>query len=145
VLIQILLYEQSGINQDIYMGTETFCNRVAANVLMPADNLRAKLSDFEVSKLDGVEKLAKQFGVSSYALLIRLFELNALPRKIFFSLKEEITAKFKQIPSKDVKEANGGPDYYRLMIRKNSRLFTQTVIDDFQMEKELGIKFSCRL
>lgn len=138
----INLYEQSGISQDSYVNTETFCNRVAANVLMPEDKLLAKLSDFEVFKLDGVEKLAKQFGVSSYALLIRLFELNALPRGIFFRLKEEITEKFKQISSKDVKEATGGPDYYRVMIRKNSRLFTQTVYSLYKGGRILGSEAS---
>lgn len=138
----INLYEQSGISRDSYANSETFCNRVAANVLMPAEKLFGKISDFNISQPGDVEKLSKEFGVSSYALLIRLFELNALSREVFFSLKEDISAKFKRVSSKEEKEASGGPDYYRVMIRKNSRLFTKTVYSLYKGGRILGSEAS---
>ena len=46
--------------------------------------------------------------------------------KAFLKREEEKKAKQK------LKEKKGGPNYYLLQLNKNSRLFTQTVLDAFR-------------
>ena len=116
---------------------ELFCNEVAANALMPTDIIRS-IAPAEFHSSREVFKIAKTLGVSSYALLYRALNLNIISQENYkkikktadteFSifLKKEETKKLKQ------KENKGGPDYYLLQLNKNSRLFTQVVLDAFR-------------
>lgn len=139
---------QTGISNDIepeirnnqkYHPVELFCNEVAANALMPAeffDGLDA--TTFSNAKV--LFRTAKLLGVSSFALLIRSFKLNKISNSHYHRLKQEADEEFvaflkreaeKKAKQKD-KENTSGPNYYLLQLNRNSRLFTQTVIDSFR-------------
>jgi len=139
---------ETGISNDVepeiknnqkYHPVELFCNEVAANALMPPEFFDGfDVTTFRNAKL--LFRTAKLLGVSSFALLIRSFNLNKISNSHYHRLKQEAEDEFaaflqreaeKKAKQKD-KEAPGGPNYYLLQLNRNSRLFTQTVIDSFR-------------
>jgi Zn-dependent peptidase ImmA (M78 family)/DNA-binding XRE family transcriptional regulator len=125
--------------KDTFHPVELFCNEVAANALMPQKiilNFDASL--FQSSK--DVFKIAKQLGVSSFALLVRALNLHIISFAIYNNLKQQADKDFaeylrieaeKKARQKE-KEKPGGPNYFLLKLNRNSRLFTQTVLDAFR-------------
>lgn len=124
-------------NKDKYHPVELFCNEVAANALMPKTLLLSlDSSSFKSSK--AVFQTAKQLGVSSFALLVRILNLNLISITEYQKLKKQADIDFaaylkKEEAKKDKqKEKSGGPNYFLLQLNRNSRLFTQTVLDSFR-------------
>lgn len=129
--------EQVAQNRSKYHPVELFCNEVAANVLMPASEMR----NFNNKILENPSKVFnsyKRLGVSTLALLFRLKKLNLISSKKYFSLKKTATYEFETFLKKQVeasekkKEDKGGPNYFLLQMNRNGRLFTQTVLDTFK-------------
>lgn len=115
---------------------ELFCNEVAANALMPGDLFNnLPLNSFE--NTTEVFKISKTLGVSSLALIVRALNLNHISlnkyRKLKSILDIEYNAYLKKEELKKIKqkESPGGPNYFLLQLNRNSRLFTQTVLDAF--------------
>lgn len=116
---------------------ELFCNEVAANALMPINLMRAfSMSTFETSH--NLFKASKELGISSFAFLFRALSLNIVSLDSYRKLKREADIDFKNFllkeEEKKIKQKlqKGGPDYYRLLVNKNSHLFTQVVMDAFR-------------
>ena len=121
---------------------ELFCNEVAANALMPAQLMRS----FDTSVFDsqnGVFMAAKNIGVSSFAFLVRAFNLQMISPDKYRRMKIDADNEFKAFLLREAeKEAakkekqkdkkKSGPNPYLLLLNKNSRLFTQIVIDAFR-------------
>ena len=87
-----------------------------------------------------VFKNAKMIGVSSFALLVRALNLNIISLSAYKQLKQLADIEYneflkreeaKKIKQKE-KEKRGGPNYFLLQLNRNSRLFTQTVLDAFR-------------
>jgi len=116
---------------------ELFCNEVAANALMPDAIMRSlNIRIFNSSK--DVFKTAKAFGISSFALLYRAFNLNLINLDQYRNLKDVAQKEFEDYLLREEekkaqkKEITGGPNPYLLRLNKNSRLFTQVVLDAFK-------------
>ncbi|MFC0264545.1 ImmA/IrrE family metallo-endopeptidase [Fontibacter flavus] len=118
---------------------ELFCNEVAANALMPKEIvLKLDPSSFRTSK--DVFKASKQLGVSSFAILVRALNLNIISIPSYQKLKSQAEIDFSEYLKKEAekkakqkeKEKQGGPNYFLLQLNRNSRLFTQTVLDAFR-------------
>ncbi len=125
--------------KDKFHPVELFCNEVAANALMPEDIVQNfAVVTFNNSK--EIFKRAKTLGVSSLALLVRALNLNLIDFNSYKNLKLEVDADFKAFLVREaekkakqkVKENSGGPNPYLLRLNKNSRLFTQIVLDAFR-------------
>jgi Zn-dependent peptidase ImmA (M78 family)/DNA-binding XRE family transcriptional regulator len=125
--------------KDTFHSVELFCNEVAANALMPQEILLNFDSSLFQSSKD-VFKIAKQLGVSSFALLVRALNLHIISLSIYNNLKKQADKDFadylrieaeKKAKQKE-KEKPGGPNYFLLQLNRNSRLFTQTVLDAFR-------------
>lgn len=137
---------ESGISNDIepeikhkdkLHPVEIFCNEVAANALMPANIFRSfSPSIFENS--NNLFKAVKDLGISSFAFLFRALSLDMISLDTYRRLKREADIEFKGFLQKEEekklkqKQQEGGPSYYRLLVNKNSHLFTQVVIDAFR-------------
>lgn len=139
---------ESGISNDIepsikktsdYHPIELFCNEVAANALMPKEYMDI-LENKAFENAKEVFKNAKTIGVSSFALLVRAFNLNRISLSAYRNLKHLADIEYneflkreeeKKIKQKE-KEKPGGPNYFLLQLNRNSRLFTQTVLDAFR-------------
>lgn len=125
-------------NKDKFHPIELFCNKVAANALMPKDVIASFNLSFQNSK--EVFKLAKQLGVSSFALLVRALNLNMISQSTYQKLKKQADSDYTEFLKREAerkaiqkeKEKPGGPNYFLLQLNRNSRLFTQTVLDAFR-------------
>src|SRR5690606_24286240 len=115
---------------------ELFCNQVAANALMPTQYI-AQLDPATFSSNDKIFKVAKELGISSFALLVRALNLNLISQTSYKSLKQDAQLEFEKFLEKEKikkekqKETKGGPDPYLLRLNKNSKLFTRIVMDSF--------------
>lgn len=125
--------------KDKFHPVELFCNEVAANALMPKEIiLNFDSASFNNSK--DVFKVAKQLGVSSFALLVRALNLNIISLPIYQKLKKQADIDFAEYLKREAekkakqkeKDKQGGPNYFLLQLNRNSRLFTQTVLDAFR-------------
>jgi Zn-dependent peptidase ImmA (M78 family)/transcriptional regulator with XRE-family HTH domain len=126
-------------NKDKLNPIELFCNEVAANALIPREIIR----NFDSSIYDDskeIFKAAKSLGVSSFAFLVRSLNLNYISVSAYQRLKRQADADFKlfldreKVKAEKLKEREnpGGPNPYLLRLNKNSRLFTQIVLDAFK-------------
>ncbi|MEP7256155.1 MAG: ImmA/IrrE family metallo-endopeptidase [Ferruginibacter sp.] len=125
-------------NRDKFSRIELFCNEVAANTLIPSEViLNINKSIFNNSQ--DVVKAAKTLGVSSFAFLVRALNLNIISSTLYHSLKKQAEIDYQAFLKKEAekkaalklkqKENPGGPNPYLLKLNKNSRLFTQVVLD----------------
>ncbi|CAD7805664.1 hypothetical protein CHRY9390_01401 [Chryseobacterium aquaeductus] len=125
--------------KDKFHPVELFCNEVAANALMP----KAIILDFDASLFQSsknIFKIAKQLGVSSFALIVRALNLNIITLNTYQKLKKQADIDFKEYLRREAekkkkqkeKENAGGPNYFLLQLNRNSKLFTQTVLDAFR-------------
>jgi len=117
---------------------ELFCNEVAANTLLPIEVMKTiDHSAFSSSK--NVFNLSKKLGVSSFAFLYRSYSLELISLNKYRELKKDADAEYqaflireeeKAVKAKEKKK--GGPDYFMLLVNKNSHLFTKVVMDAFR-------------
>jgi len=139
---------ETGISNDIepsirnagdYNPIELFCNEVAANALIPKEYLDI-LDKRAFYNAKEVFKNAKNIGISSFALLVRALNQNIISLSAYRNLKHfadiEYNEFLKREEAKKIKQKEkdkpGGPNYFLLQLNRNSRLFTQTVLDAFR-------------
>jgi len=125
--------------KDKFHPIELFCNEVAANALMPKEFfLNLNSASFQTSK--DIFRVAKQIGVSSFALLVRALNLNIISLPTYQKLKKQADFEYVEYLKREAekrakqkeKDKQGGPNYFLLQLNRNSRLFTQTVLDAFR-------------
>lgn len=125
------------IGKDKYNPIELFCNEVAANALMPT-NLMRDLHTNIFENSGEIFKAGKKLGVSSFAFLVRALSLNLISLNSYRRLKNEADAAYKAFLKREEekkakqKDSTGGPNYFLLQLNRNSRLFTQVVLDAFR-------------
>lgn len=119
-----------------YNPIELFCNEVAANALMPQDFFYS-LDNNAFNNPTEVFKNARIIGVSSFALLVRALNLEIISLSEYKKLKHLADIEYREFLKREdrkkikQKVKPGGPNYYLLQLNRNSRLFTQTVLDAF--------------
>ena len=137
---------ESGVSNEIEAGmsnnamlrpVERFCNEVAANALMPLvvmNEIDPKIYD----SFSSIFNKSKSLGVSTFAFLVRSFNLKKISLDKYRQLKNDADDEFKaflkreEVKKEKQKNQKGGPDYFRLLVNKNSFLFTQVVLDAFR-------------
>ena len=126
-------------HKDKFHPVELFCNEVSANALMPKEVILSfNAASFQSSK--EVFKIAKSLGVSSFALLVRALNLNIISTSAYQKLKKQAELDYVDFLKREAekkakqkeKEKQGRPNYFLLQLNRNSRLFTQTVLDAFR-------------
>lgn len=134
---------ETGISNDIEINSknsnpiERFCNEVTANVLMPVELVKS--IDYQVFKNSkSVYRTAKVLGVSSLAFIVRALRLSIISLEHYQRLKSQVQKDFEEFLIREedkkqkAKQKEGGPNPYLLRVNKNSRLFTQYVLDAFR-------------
>ena len=102
---------------------EVWCNAVAAEVLVPLDDLRAQLQ--EESLDDAINRLSKYFKVSGLVILRRLLDADWLEKEEFeIAWHKEQSKLFHETR----KEKAGGGNYHRTVIARVSRRFIAAVV-----------------
>lgn len=118
---------------------ERFCNEIAAHALIPDEALNA-LPAGTFASGEGVYRQARRLGISSFALLVRAFKAKRISLPEYRTLKaaadkayHEYVKKEEEMKAKQkASESGGGPNYYLIQVNRNSRLFTQTVLNAYR-------------
>jgi Zn-dependent peptidase ImmA (M78 family) len=123
---------ESGISNLVLKNTppnvnvEIFCNRVAAQLLVPEDIFFAEWHD-EWSVEKNIEKMVGRFRVSSVVILRRALDLNRITKdEFFYHYDAEIKNQHMRQEEKAGKSRGG--NFHATLFARNSRLLTNTVV-----------------
>lgn len=103
--------------------TEGWCNQVAAELLMPMDELR--IAHQRLAPIpDEIQRLAREFKVSTLVALRRLFDAGYINRAALWQHYRE-----EQDRLRTLKERSGaGGDFYRSMGARTSKRFARAIV-----------------
>lgn len=119
-----------------YHPVELFCNEVAANALIPEEFI-LNLPMHVFNSSEEVFNISKKLGVSSLSFIVRALNLKIITQSKYQSLKKESEIEFEAFLKREAekkikqKKSMGGPSPYLLRLNRNSRLFTQIILDGF--------------
>ncbi len=103
-------------------GVERWCNRVAAELLMPLDALH-EAHEPDAPVADEMQRLAHLFKVSSLVALRRLFDAGFIDRETLWQDYRQETARIRAL---DI-GGSGGGDYYRTLAARTGKRFAHAV------------------
>ncbi|WP_274571980.1 ImmA/IrrE family metallo-endopeptidase [Neisseria leonii] len=115
--------------------TEQLCNRVAAEFLVPSSEFTSAWKS-ETSIEENLERLARQFHVSKYVIVIKAYQNKLITLQEWRKIRQEVLSTPK-------KEGTGGNPYANIPLR-NSKRFTQTVLRA-AMGKEILLREGAKL
>lgn len=101
---------------------EVFCNRVAAEFLVPAEEMIAVWADFQ-GKTNPFEKLARFFKVSPVVVARRALDLELITKRRFFVFYKE----YKEAAALRKAGRSGGGDFYRTLGSRLGKRFPSAV------------------
>lgn len=103
--------------------TETWCNQVAAELLVPQAELRAAFRSDEALG-ETLQRLARHFKVSTLVVLRRMLDVGRLDRATFWSVYRKEEERLQAMAARNA----GGGDFYRTTLARVSRRFAQTLV-----------------
>ena len=135
--IHVFRSDRQSIGRDV--SAESFCNQVAAAVLMPADDL---LEQTNTSGTDSpntwsdeqIKWLSSRYKVSREALLLRLVSLSKADQEFYRLKKQGYEEEHRQGAQEQDRESGGG-DYYRLKVRDLGTRFVADVLSAYSSEE----------
>lgn len=103
---------------------EVWCNKVAAELLVPMDSFRAELmADEPVAET--LKRLARHFKVSSLVILRRLLDAGHIDHPTFFNAYRAELARLREIEA----SGTGGGDFYRTTAARVSKRFARALVE----------------
>ncbi len=119
---------------------EKFCNEVAVKALLPDDEMIAFLPKLNEITFKNISRLSRKLGVSNNALLNRALNMRLLDKEKFDSFRKESDNIWKEylIKESQKKKSSGGPNYYVMQLRRNSKAFANIVMDFYKSGKVTG-------
>ncbi len=124
---------------------EIYCNAVAANVLIPKEEFIQTFRALTRITYEGINSIAKHFGVSNLALLIRSLNLGLISDSQFTAFKKEADRRFQEYLQRESEleeKREGAPNYYLLQMRRNGKAFSQIVFDFYKGGQISGLEAS---
>ncbi|MFN3595062.1 MAG: ImmA/IrrE family metallo-endopeptidase, partial [Thiobacillaceae bacterium] len=103
--------------------TERWCNRVAAELLMPLEELRATYQP-HAPIADEIKRLAREFKVSTLVALRRLFDGGYISETALWRHYREEQERLRRLPER----ASGGGDFYRSLAARASKRFARALV-----------------
>ena len=107
-----------------YRREEVWCNAVAAELLVPLAALRPAIQPDEPLGV-AMQRLARQFKVSTLVVLRRLLDAGALDRPSFDRAWAEERARLREL----ARSGAGGGDFYRTTLSRVSRRFARALVE----------------
>lgn len=102
---------------------EKVCNRVAAEFLVPADDLKEIWPEVR-GATDPFQSLARQFKVSPIVVARRLLDLQFIDQGQFFQFYNKYMLRFAEVPQR---EEGGGSHYNNQNVRVGQRFFAHVL------------------
>ncbi len=122
---------------------EVLCNRVAAEILMPEVQVRSIMKHNDIMNLDNLDNVSKELNVSSYALIVRLLNFGIINYKVYNNYKEVLENRYNEfVMLESKKKKKGGPDWYFMQVRRNSKALTHLVFSLYKGGKISGTEAS---
>ncbi len=103
---------------------ETWCNQVAAELLVPMDVFLGELVADEPMR-DTLSRLARRFKVSTLVVLRRLADAGRLDRNAFFRAYRDELAHLRNLAA----TGSGGGDFYRTTASRVSKRFARALVE----------------
>lgn len=130
-LVHVWLGQDGVFNLDKMMpakeGTERYCNRVAAEFLIPAYKLTAKWA--EASATDKpFHTIGKWFKVSPVVAARRALDLNLISKPEFFQFYEQDRADWLKQKLEDRKKKSSGGNFYATQNVRLGRRFSAAIV-----------------
>jgi Zn-dependent peptidase ImmA (M78 family) len=107
-----------------YRREEVWCNAVAAELLVPLDALRPVIEPLEPLD-EAMQRLSRQFKVSTLVILRRLYDAGALDRAAFDRAWVQERARLRELAGTGA----GGGDFYRTTLSRVSRRFARALVE----------------
>lgn len=104
--------------------TETWCNQVAAELLVPMSVFMAEVIEGE-PLAETLSRLARRFKVSTLVILRRLLDAGMMKRDAFFAAYRE---ELERLRNHDAMRAGGG-DFYRTTLSRVSKRFARALVE----------------
>ncbi|MDF1581415.1 MAG: ImmA/IrrE family metallo-endopeptidase [Desulfuromonadales bacterium] len=119
---------ESGVSDSQVAGwpeihVERWCNAVAAEILVPFDDIRARYRPDE-SLTDSMQRLARHFKVSTLVVLRRIYDLGEIERETLWQTHREELDRLRQLDTR----GSGGGDFYRTLGARTSKRLVRAVI-----------------
>jgi Zn-dependent peptidase ImmA (M78 family) len=106
--------------------TERWCNRVAAELLVPLDLIRAEY-DEKAALRSELDRLARRFKVSTLVVLRRIFDAGGLSRAELWAAYDEELSHLREMPG-----GSGGNFYLSLPARVSKRFAKALVVSTLE-------------
>jgi len=103
--------------------TERWCNQVAAELLMPLDELRAA-HQRNAPIADEIQRLAREFKVSTLVALRRLFDAGYISQAALWQHYREEQERLRALKER----SSGGGDFYRSLGARTSKRFSRAIV-----------------
>ena len=124
---------------------ETWCDELAANMLMPAKEFRNATLGRQVDDLNDVSKTAKSFKVSSYACLVRMKQLQIIDFKTYQNLESKLKRFYQEerrkLKEKDTPITRSRPSE---VLDQYGHIYTKTIFQAYH-NQEIGLHKLCKL
>ena len=142
-----LLRKRSEIDQwgDDNQGIETWCNELAANVLMPSDSFRTATCGYRLDDIKDVYKIAKSLKVSGYACLVRMKQLQMIDSEAYKNLEAELKGFYRDQKRKiRGSKSSIGRNRPNEVLDQYGRIYTTAVFQAYH-NQEIGLHKLCKL
>jgi len=113
-LVHVLINQSefSDISFDSNNKIEIFCNKVAAEVLMPTE----KMKKYFIKSKEDLEKISNELNVSKLAILYRMLNLGKISKK-----------EFEELKCQEKKEVVNGGNFYFSIKKRYTKEFIKIV------------------
>jgi Zn-dependent peptidase ImmA (M78 family)/transcriptional regulator with XRE-family HTH domain len=109
---------------------ETFCNAVAAEMLVPSDELRVKIQGKPISDY-WIARFGTHFRVSGLVIIRRLRDIGVLNDQAFQALYQVRLGRYRAQALKQrqaAKKRDGGPSFYTILLPRVSPRFAHALV-----------------
>ncbi len=118
---------------------EKFCNEVAARALVPEEEVRTFVPEKGDIEFKNITKASRRFGIFNRTMVLRMKSLGLLEDASNELLKSADEA-WKEFLDKEARKpkSSGGPNYYIMVLRRNSKSFANVVMENYKRGKISG-------
>lgn len=103
--------------------TEHWCNKVAAELLAPLESV-SRLYQPAAKLQDEMQRLARQFKVSTLVILRRFFDMGMMDRDAFWDHYHEELTRLRNLD----RRGSGGGDFYNNLSARVSKRFVKALV-----------------